>query len=240
MDNLETTSDPQGEAGVTASSGQSEAQETQPVETEAGHDETQSDEAVQYPWESDEKFKGKSPDDIWKSYQESQKVVGQASQKAAVVNTLEKYTGMTASEIQDFISKQEQTQLAQEAKTNPSAYLMREVSQLKNQIAYQNEEKALEEFLRTNDGKPYAPFKDKILNLGLKMETDKPYSEIAKDYFGSAIAQGQQTAYKKIENKKATQATGARSTPSKKFTLDDMKNMSSKEMESILPHAPER
>jgi hypothetical protein len=235
MDNNEQTA-PQGEAGATASSGQSEEVVTQPVETTepVSDGEVAETGTATYPWESDERFKGKSPEDIWNTYQDAQKAIGQASQKAEVVNLLEKHTGMNANEIKNFLAQQEKQQMEQQIKANPGLAAFQEVQSLKSQIALQAEEKELDGFLQKNP--EYAPFRDKIFNIGLNLEKDKSYEDIAKDYFGDAIAQGQQVAYKKIENKQQTQATGAISTPQKKLTAEDMKKMSSAELAAILPH----
>jgi len=70
------------------------------------------------------------------------------------------------------------------------------------------------------------------------VKPEKSYADIANEYFGSARAQGQQDAYKKIDTKIMTQATGASQAPPKgKFTEEDMERMSVAELEAILPHA---
>ena len=113
-----------------------------------------------------------------------------------------------------------------------------EVQSLKQQLALQAEQKELDSFLSSEEGKPYQGFKDKILHLGLNLERGKSYGDIARDYFGQAIAQGQQSAYKKIDTKVMTQATGAsQSAPKGKFTDDDLDRMTAAELEAILPHA---
>lgn len=236
MDNNEQTA-PQGEADVTASSGQSEEVVTQPVETGQSVDGTNPEETGEatYPWEADERFKGKTPDDIWNTYQDAQRAIGQASQKAEVVNLLEKHTGMNSSEIKNFLAQQEQQKMEQAIKDNPGMAAFQEVQSLKGQLALQTEEKVLDGFIQNNP--EYAPFRDKIFEIGLNLKKDMSYEDIAKDYFGNAIAQGQQVAYKKIETKKNTQATGAISTPQSKLTPEDMAQMSSKELEALLPHA---
>ncbi len=192
---------------------------------------------VSYPWESDERFKGKTPEDIWSNYQEAQKAIGQASQKAELANLLEKHTGMNAGQIKTFLQQKEQQQIQDQVKANPGLAAFQEVQTLKSQLALQAEEKELDSFLNSEEGKPYAPFRDKIFNIGLNLEQNKSYSDIAKEWFGAPRAQGQQDAYQKIEVKKSTQATGTASTPQKKFTVDDMKNMSAAEMRTFLPRA---
>jgi len=238
MDNIETA--PQGDADVTASSGQSEEVVTQPAETVEGYDEAKTEEAgtSTYPWEEDERFKGKTPDEIYKQIQESEKLKGQLSQKAELANMLEKTTGMNAGQIKDYLANQERQQTLQQVQANPELYNYQEIQNLKGQIALQNEEKELDKFLSSDEGKPYASFKDKILKLGLNLEKDKTYAEIAKDYFGESRAQGQQDAYKKIDMKQSTQATATSQVPSRgKLTDEEMDKMSAAELEAILPHA---
>ena len=100
------------------------------------------------------------------------------------------------------------------------------MQQLKSQLDFQNEEKELDGFLNSEEGKPYAEFKDKILKLGLNLEKDKSYGDIAKEYFGQSRAQGQQDAYNKIETKKKTQATGVSMESKKgKVGYDSLKDL---------------
>jgi hypothetical protein len=181
--------------------------------------------------------KYKTPEELEKAYSELESKFGEVGQKAEIANLLEKQTGMNPQQIKEYISRQQQAQQQQQIQENPLGYVGAKVQQLENQIALQAEEKELDKYLSSEEGKPYAPFREKILNLGLKLETNKPYNEIAKEYFGESRAQGQQDAYKKIEVKKNTQATGTRSAAQKKFGLEDMQNMSSAELEQILPHA---
>jgi hypothetical protein len=142
---------------------------------------------------------------------------------------------MTAQQIKDYISQQNEAKLLQQYNDNPTPYLAQEIQQLKSQIALQAEERELDKFLEKNP--EYEPHKDKILKLGLNLERGKSYDEIAKEYFGEARAQGQKDAYKKIETKK-TQATGmSQSAPKGKLTPEDMDKMTTKELEAVLPWA---
>lgn len=231
MDTIETN-EPVGGADVTPSTDTS-VNDTQPVE----NGEVSATEPAETGETSETLLAGKykSPAELEKAYQEIQKMNGQLSQKAELANLLEKQTGMTAQQIRDAIAQQEQAQLEQQIQNNPAGYALQEVQSLKAQLALKEEQAELDKFINEN---PYfAPFKDKILNLGLNLERDKSYAEIANEYFGEARAQGQQDAYKKIENKSQTQTTGVKSTPSKALTEDDLKGMSTAELEAILPHA---
>jgi hypothetical protein len=179
--------------------------------------------------------KYKTPEELEKAYSELQGKLGEQSQKAELANILEKQTGMNAQQIRDYLSQQEQAQLEQRIKEDPSGYALQEVQTLKAQLALKEEQAELDGFLASNP--EYAPFKDKILNLGLNLERDKSYADIANEYFGQARAQGQQDAYKKIETKTQSQTTGVKSAPNRTLTDEDFKNMSVAEMEAILPHA---
>jgi len=232
MDTIEN-SEPVGGEDVTSSQDTSQENDTQPVEETT--DATNEAEVV----EETEKVKlaGKyeTPEELEKAYKELESKLGEQGQKSELVNKLEKQTGMNSQEISDFIERQEQEKMAQQIQDNPGAAAYQEVQTLKQQLALNNEEKELDSFLKENP--EYAPQRDKILKLGLNLERDKSYADIAKEYFGETRAQGQQDAYKKIDQKQKTQATGVLSTPAKKFTEDDMANMTAAEMEAILPKA---
>jgi hypothetical protein len=182
--------------------------------------------------------KYKSPQELEKAYLEVQKTVGQVSQKAELANRLEKATGMSTQQIEDYLANQEYTQYQQQVQGNPGLAAYQEVQQLKSQIALQKEERDLDKFLSSEEGKPYTAQRDKILKLGLNLERDKDYGDIAREYFGESRAQGQQDAYRKIDTKRNSQATGVSQSPPKgRVTLEDLDNMSVKEMEAVLPHA---
>ena len=208
----------------------------QPTESEEVVDGNQSEEVEEAPELLAGKYK--TQEDLIKAHQELEKKLGEQSQKAELANLLEKNTGMNANQIKDYLAQQQQAQFLQQQQDNPVGYLMQKQQQLEAQLALQTEERELEKFLSSEEGKPYEGFKDKILNLGLNLEKDKTYGEIAKEYFGNARAQGQQDAYKKIDKKIMTQSTGVSQTPSKgRFTEADMEKMSAAELEAILPHA---
>lgn len=235
MDTIETNESPVGEAGATASPDTDSQVDTQTAEvTEEtvsdGETETKAEEALLA-------GKYKSPQELEKAYKELESKLGETGQKAELANLLEKHTGMNSQQIKDFIANQERQKLNQEYQANPQAYTLQKVQELESRLALQAEEKELDKFLSTEEGRAYEPFRDKILNLGLKLETGKTYDEIAKEYFGNARAQGQQDAYKKIENKKNMQATGSISTMKRKLSEEDMANMSASELEQILPWA---
>jgi len=213
MDNHENNQAPVGAEGATSSQDNAQVQVTQPVAPQApvsagvmGQGTGQAQ-----PWEQDERFKGKTADDIWKAYQNAESLVGQASQKASLVNELEQVTGMSPDEIRNYLQAHQQQQLQQQIQQNPLAYVDSRVQDLENTIALQNQEKELDTFLQANP--EYSEFRDKIFDIGTTIATDKPYDEIAKEWFGSAIAQGQNSAYQKIDTKQKQQATGTSTAP---------------------------
>ena len=232
MDTIEQ--EPAGEVEF-APSEDTSVNDTQPVETGEVTG-TESEEAG----EAQELLAGKykSPQELEKAYNELQGKLGEQGQKAELVNLLERQTGMNANQIKEALAQQQYAQYQQTVQENPGLAAFQEVQQLKSQIALQNEEKELNNFLSSEEGKPYQAFKDKLLNLGLNLEKDKSYDEIARDYFGQAIATGQQSAYKKIDTKQMTQATSvSQAAPKSRITDEDMDKMSAKELEAILPWA---
>ena len=237
MDTIETN-EPVGAEGATSSQDTS-INDTQPTEST----ESVSDSNVEEVGEAPELLAGKykTQEDLIKAHHELEQKLGEQGQKAELANLLERQTGMTHQQIKDYLANQQQQQLLQQQQENQVGYLMQKQQQLESQLALQSEEKALDKFLQENPA--YTPFKDKILDLGLNLyngnvKPEKSYADIANEYFGSARAQGQQDAYKKIDTKIMTQATGASQAPPKgKFTEEDMERMSVAELEAILPHA---
>lgn len=207
----------------------------QPTQTEEVVDGNQSEEVG----EASELLAGKykTQDELIKAHQELERKLGEQGQKAELANLIEKQTGMTHQQIKEMLARQEQQRMEQAIQENPGLAAFQEVQSLKSQLALQAEEKELDSFLQSEEGKPYTNFRDKIFNLGLKLETDKSYADIAREYFGQSRAQGQQDAYRKIETKLNTQATASVSSPQRKFSADDMKNMSVAEMETFLNRA---
>lgn len=180
--------------------------------------------------------KYKTAEELEKAYGELQSKFGEQGQKAELANLLEQQTGMNAQQIASYIKQQEQAQLNQQIQDNPAGYAIQEVQNLKAQLALKEEQAELDAFIT---GSPeYAPFKEDILEMGLNFKRDMSYQDIANKYFGKARAQGQQDAYKRIEVKQNTQATGAsQAAPKSRLTSEDMDNMSVAELEAILPHA---
>lgn len=233
MDTIENNEAPAGSDDVTSSPDTAFQVDAQPVESEATIDGGNSEETGAPEVLLAGKYK--SPEELEKAYIESQKLHGTLGQKAKVADLiLEKYN-MTPDQFQAALEAEEQARLEQEYSTNPAGYALREVQELKNQLALKEEEGKLNSFLAENP--EYAPFKDKLFNLYLNVEKDKELGEIAVDYFGQAIASGQQIAYKKIDAKKNTQATSVSSVPKRQITEEDLKNLSVAELEALLPHA---
>lgn len=234
MDTIETN-EPVGAEGATSSQDTS-SNDTQPVETTNSTSDGNAVEAGEAPQLLAGKYK--SPEELEKAYQELQSKLGETSQKAELANLLEKNTGMNYQQIKEALARQEQERMEQAIQENPGLAAFQKVQQLESQIALQAEEKELDSFLNSEEGRDYAPFKDKIFKLGLNLEKDKSYAEIAKEYFGNARAQGQQDAYKKIDTKIMTRTTGASQAPPRtRLTPEDMEKMSVAELEAILPHA---
>jgi hypothetical protein len=253
MDNIENTS-PSGEADVTASQGQLDATDTQPVEDSSSVDGGTEKEAGQAsnPWDNDPKFKGKAPEDIYKAYREIEKSNGQLSQKAQIANLIEEKYGVTPEQLKAQIEQQEYQRKQALYANNPLAPVLDKVQFLEQKVQQQERDKALIEvkgeldgFLKDNPA--YEAHKDKLLKLVLtpgigfdpETEEETPVADLAREYFGEARAQGQQDAYKKIETKQMTQATSvSRGATKSKLTLDEMRGMSASELASILPHSP--
>jgi hypothetical protein len=229
------TNEPVGSDGATSSPDTSQ-NDTQPIESTDSFSEGNVDEVGEAPTLLAGKYA--STEELEKAYTELQGKLGEQGQKAELANLIERQTGMNANQIKEALLNQQQQQYQQQVQENPGLAAFNEVTQLKQQLALQNEQKELDNFISSEEGKPYQGFKDKILNLGLNLERGKSYGEIARDYFGQAIAQGQQSAYKKIDTKLMTQATGAsQSAPKGRLTSEDMDKLSSQELEAILPHA---
>ena len=234
MDTIENET-PVGSDGATPSP-DTDSNDTQPIESTDSFSEGNVDEVGEAPTLLAGKYK--SPEELEKAYNELQGKLGEQGRKAELANLLEQQTGMNAEQIRDYLTQQQSLQYQQQVQENPGMAAFQEVQSLKQQLALQAEQKELDSFLSSEEGKPYQGFKDKILNLGLNLERGKSYGDIARDYFGQAIAQGQQSAYKKIDTKVMTQTTGAsQSAPKGKFTDDDLDRMTAAELEAILPHA---
>jgi len=232
MDTIENTEAPAGDEGATSSLDTASQVDTQPSETE--------------PIVSDEKTveeekallagKYKTPEELEKGYKELESKLGRREEHSELVKMLEEQSGMSPSQIKDYIAKQKAQALQAQYQANPELYTAQKIQELEGKIALQAEERELDKFLEKNPG--YSPHREKILKLGLNLEKDKTYDEIAREYFGEARAQGQQDAYKKIETKNMTQATSAsQAAPKSRLTEEDMDKMSAAELEAVLPWA---
>lgn len=209
----------------------------QPTESEEVVDGDQSDEVGEAPTLLAGKYK--SQEELIKAHQELEHKLGEQGQKAELVNLLEKQTGMNAQQIKEYLSQQQYQQSVEQYQENPVPFLAQEVMQLRQERQLEKQEIEMNNFLSSEEGKPYQDFRNEILEdkqFNPRFQTQS-LADIARERYGKAIAKGQQSAYKKIDTKLMTQTTGAMSTPEKKFTAEDMKNMSSKEMESFLSHA---
>lgn len=234
-DNLETTVDsPAVEAAAPKVEEQS-AQETQPDSPTVPSEDTKEEGVA--PWESDPRFKGKEAKDIWKAYQEAQGLMTKTSQKAKIADLLEQKYGISPDKLTKIIEQREADDKQRQIAENPVAHLGEEVMNIKQQLALEKEQLELEKFIASDTGKQFDGVKEKIFRAAM---TDPEYAEmsyedIANDLYGGVIKNARQEAYQKIETKQSTQSTGVSRAEAKEITLDDMKNMSSAELEAILP-----
>jgi len=250
MDNIENET-PAGSDDVT-SSPDNVSVDTQPVESIETLDGGTVEEAelASNPWDNDQKFKGKTSEDVYKAYQEAEKLNGQLSQKAQLANRISEKYGATPEQVLAQMEEQELTAQRERYAGNPLAPLVDEVSQLKQFVQQQQQEKAmvavekeLDSYLKENPD--YELNRNQLKKLALTSGigfdpttgSEVPIGELATEYFGKTRAQGQQDAYKKIDTKQMTQTTGTRSTPQKSISVEDMKNMSTSEMETFLQRA---
>jgi hypothetical protein len=232
MDNIENIESPVGVEGATSSQDTDSQVDTQPSETVESVSDAETAEEVALL-----AGKYKTPEELEKGYKELESKLGERSEHSELTKMLEDQTGMSASQIRDYIAQQNELKLQQQYAQNPTPILAREIQQLKSQLALQAEEKELDKFLEKNP--EYSNFKEEIQEYAFMPKYQgMSYEDIAKEKIGKIIARGQETAYKKIDTKKQTQATGVSQAPPRgKITLDDMKNMTSAEMEAFLPRA---
>jgi len=184
--------------------------------------------------------KYKSQEDLEKGYKELESKLGELGQKASITDLLQEKFNVSPEQLRARIAQVEQEKKQQYYDENPLAPVFDELDSLKQKIEQQEtekflaqEEKKLDSFIKENP--EYEPFRDKILRLGLSEE--QPYEEIAVEWFGKARAQGQQDAYNKIEIKQQPTSSGGQSGGQRRFSIEDLRTMSSKELEQILPHA---
>lgn len=233
MDTIETPAEPVGSDGATSSPDTSAQVDTQPAESPEVVSANEGGEAEAPEVLLEGKYM--NPGELEKAYKEVEGKLGGLGQKASVADLIQEKYGLTPEQFQATLEAEEQARLEQEYATNPAGYALREVQELKGQLALKEEEGKLNSFIQTNP--EYAPFKDKIFDIGLNLQKYKGYDEIAKEWFGEAIATGQKGAYKKIEVKKMGQSTSVTSTPKKQVSEDDLRNLSAAELEAMLPHA---
>lgn len=243
MDNLENGGelDPQEAADVTAASGQSdeviETQQTDVSEPVDGGTEGQESvsEAV-HPWDNDERFKGKTPEEMFQIVQEADKYKGELGKKAKVADMLAGQYGLTPERMAEIMEQRELQAKQAEFQKNPTAAVMAELENLKAQMVVKEEEQKLGQFLTENP--QYSEFAEEIKRLGFTVDRDKSWNQIAEKYFGRAISKGQEAAYRQMDTKQRTQATGvSRSAPKQGISLDDMRGMSAAELMEIVPKA---
>jgi hypothetical protein len=234
---------PVGAEGATSSQDTSQI-DAQPTDTDVSVSDAQTEEVGDAQPLLAGKYK--SPEELEKAYKSLESKLGETGQKAALVSKLEQSTGMTAQQIEAYISQQQQERIQQERleqdqqiQENPGAVAYQELQKLKSQMAYKEEQNALDSFLNSPEGQPYKEHKEKIFEAALYLPSyrGKNYSDIANELFGTVRAQGQNDAYKKIEKKIQSQTTGVnQGAQPRKITPEDMKSMSVDELRAILPN----
>lgn len=167
-----------------------------------------------------EKLAGKysSPQELEKAYKELESKMGSLGQKAAVADLLQEKFGVTPEQLRQRIEQQELQRKQELYAQNPLAPLVDEVQELRQWKQQQEVERAqaavkseVEAFVKENPA--YEGQKDNLMKLaltpgiGFTENGEVPLSELAGQFFGSAMAQAQQAAYQKIEMKQNTQAT---------------------------------
>jgi len=242
MDNLESRGevDPQEAADVTAPLGQSADNiETQtPEGTESSDDGTVTgveQEETAYPWSDDDRFKGKTPEQMFEIVREADRYKGELGQKAKVADMLSREFGLTPERMEQIVQERMNSSRQKEIQQNPIAAVYGKVQALENELRMKDEEAKLNEVLST---KPeLQEFRDEIINMGFSSHRDKTWGQIA-NIFEKAIAKGQEHAYHQTDIKQKTQATGvSRGGQKESVTLEDMQRMTAAELEAILPKA---
>ena len=184
--------------------------------------------------------KYKSPEELEKAYKELEGKLGQRDETLGLVKDLERTTGMNAFQIKQALAQQEQAKLEQQYQDNPVPYLAQEVMQLRQERLIEKQEQELNNFLNSDEGKPYQDLRNEILEdkqYNPRFQ-NLPFADIARERYGKVRAQGQQDAYRKIETKRMTQATNAsQAAPKSRVTLEDLDKMTVAEMEAVLPWA---
>ena len=252
MDNIENAT-PVGGEGATSSQ-DNDAIDTQPADTETVVSDNETDSAgnASTPWDNDPRFKGKQPEDIFRAYKEIEKINGQLSQKAQLANRLTERYGVTPDQVLAQIEQQETSDKREYYANNPLAPVLEEVNNLKSIVQRQEQEKALdatkaelETFLKASPH--YEAHREKLMKLALTpyigydpdTGEETSFEDLAGEYFGTARAQGQRDAYRKIETKQNSQATGVSQAPPKgKPTLEELRSMTYEERIAVLPHGP--
>jgi hypothetical protein len=211
----------------------------QPTESEEVVDGNQSEEVVEAPLLAG---KYKTQEELIKAHQELEHKLGEQGQKAELANLLEKKLGMTPQQIKDALIQRDYQEQQQRYADNPLAPVLDKVSALEQKLQAKEQQEALNgvktelnDYLKNNP--VYEAHKEQILKLaltpgiGFNSETGEEVSidELATEYFGKAIANGQQSAYKKIDTKQMTQSSGTKTAPQKSMSIDDLRAMSPSE-----------
>jgi hypothetical protein len=230
--------EPVGSDGATSSPDTSSV-DTQPTESSDSVSDGNEAEVVEAPLLAG---KYKTQEELIKAHQELEHKLGEQGQKAELANLLEKQTGMSPQQIKDALIQRERQEQQQRYANNPLAPVLDKVSALEQKLLVKEQQEALNgvkaelnDYLKNNP--VYEAHKEQILKLaltpgiGFNSDTGEevPIDELATEYFGKAIANGQQSAYKKIDTKQMTQSSGTKTAPQKSISLDDLRAMPNSE-----------
>lgn len=191
-------------------------------------------------WMQDQRFAGKTPDDIYKSYRELESHLGDyksIKEKAQMADLLQNRLGITPDEINEYIAnkeQEEQQEQQREIEENPGAVAYREVESLKDQLALEHEKSQLNSFIEANP--ELSPIKAQLFKLAITAERDTnlSYNDIFNKYYGDAMKIASTMAYEKIGEKQQMSSTTPTSSDVKKPNLEEL---SVAELEKILPHS---
>jgi hypothetical protein len=237
MDTIENET-PVGSDGAT-SSPDTASNDTQPTESSDSVSDGNEVEVDEAPLLAG---KYKTQEALIEAHQELERKLGEQGQKAELANLLEKKLGMTPQQIKDALIQRDYQEQQQRYANNPLAPVLDKVSALEQKLQAKEQQEALNnvktelnDYLKNNP--VYEAHKDQILKLaltpgiGFNSETGEEVSidELATEYFGKAIANGQQSAYKKIDTKQMTQSSGTKTAPQKSLSLDDLRAMPNSE-----------
>lgn len=235
---------PVGTAGATAALGQTDAT-THPTAGTEGSSATipataEGSNTATPAWAGDQRFAGKTPDDVYKSYRELETKLGDyksIQEKAQLADLLQERLGITPDKVQDYIAQQEAEAEAARQKQmteNPGQFAIERVQAIEAELAMEKEKASLNSFVTAHP--ELEPIKQQLFKIAMTAEaqSNMPYEQIYENYFGGAMKIAGEQAYQKIGEKQQMSTTAPSSADVQRPNLDDL---SVADLEKILPHA---